>query len=94
MEYLKAMSDTIGNINSVDIEYSDVSETSEVEEELLPNNTNTCAVCLNHRVETWIFLPCRHANCCTGCSKQIEELGLPCPVCRTPIENSFQIYTS
>ena len=95
MEYLQAISDTIGKMNAVSTEYFDISEDSEVEEELSPNNeVNKCVVCLNPRTATWIFLPCRHANCCTVCSKQIKDLGQPCPVCRSLIEYSFQIYTS
>ena len=59
-----------------------------------PTHVNICVVCLNPRTTTWLFLPCKHANCCTTCSEQIQELGQPCPICRTPIENSFQIYSS
>ena len=93
-QYLKAISHTIGNLGKISITYSDYSDVSETEEELPPNNNNKCVVCLTHRTTTWIFLPCRHAHCCTECTRIIEESGRLCPICRSPIENSFQIFTN
>ena len=46
LEYLKAISNTIGKVNTVETEYSDISEESEVEEELSANEVNICAVIL------------------------------------------------
>ena len=42
-------------------EYSDISEESEVEEELHANEENFCCACLNPPTTTRIFLPCGHA---------------------------------
>ena len=93
-QYLKAISHTIGNITcETSTLVSNDSEDSEEIIEPTPENS-ICVVCLAPRTTTWIFLPCRHANCCTECSKIIEDLEQPCPVCRTVIENRFQIYTS
>ena len=50
-----------------------------------------CVVCLRIRNETWIFMPCRHANCCAGCGQTLVDLGQQCPVCRSTIETRFQI---
>ena len=94
-QYLNAMSNTIGGAVTLEtgIEFSNTndSDTSEDESE----NTvveNICVVCLLPRTTTWIFLPCKHANCCAACSYRIEELNQTCPVCRVPIINRFQIY--
>ena len=95
MEYVQAISHTIGNISIEDSYNSSDSEFSEGES---PNDVhtqaNSCVVCLSPRATTWIFMPCRHANCCSSCSQQIIELGQPCPVCRANIETRFQIFTS
>ena len=96
-EFLRAISHTVGHIKA------DITEDSEEESEE-SNNTdesekviqsrNICVVCLSVRTATWIFMPCRHANCCTKCSVRICELGQPCPECRSEIENRFQIFTN
>ena len=94
MEFIKAISHTIGNINLQDTNYSSDYESSDEENVEATREMNTCVVCLEPRTATWIFMPCRHANCCTGCSQTIEEQGHPCPVCRSTIESRFQIFTS
>ena len=61
--------------------------------EIATNNSNPiCVVCLQPRQSTWIFLPCRHANCCGDCSRMIEQLEQSCPTCRTPIDSRLQIF--
>ena len=72
---------------------SDDSDESEGQEQgSVLENQNLCAVCLNVREVTWLFLPCKHANCCTQCSNTITELAQTCPTCRAPILDKFQIY--
>ena len=90
-EYFNAISQTIGTISPLEKELSDCSDESEVEVESGSVNNN-CGVCLTSRGTTWVFIPCRNALCCSECSKKIQELGKPCPVCRSPIDSSFQIY--
>ena len=48
---MKGISSTIGKINTVEIEYSDISEESETEESLF-NDVNKCVVCLNYLTAT------------------------------------------
>ena len=95
MEYVQAISHTIGKISIEDSYHSSDSEYSDNES---PNQAlyqgNSCVVCLSPRVTTWVFMPCRHANCCSSCSQQIVDLGQPCPICRSIIETRFQIFTS
>ena len=102
-EYLEAISNTIGkNVNDFaypeDCNYSDNSEdfsnsdNSEVEDNSESTRSHNCVICLSPRTSTWIFLPCRHANCCGECSDKIEELGQTCPTCRSSIVDKFQIY--
>ena len=87
------MSNTIGGAVTLEtgIEFSDTNEsdTSNNESE---NTENICVVCLLSPTTTWIFLPCKHANCCAACSYRKKELNQTCPVCRVPIINRFQIY--
>lgn len=73
---------------------SEKSSDSEDESEEVVRSGNSCVVCLSVRTTTWIFMPCRHANCCTECSARIYALGQSCPECRSEIENSFQIFTN
>ena len=84
----------IGNIKSQ--EYISLSDSEYSDEENVEptGEINKCFICLTLRTETLIFMPCRHANCCTKCSQTIEELGHPCPVCCSIIESCFQIFTS
>ncbi|KAI6649986.1 hypothetical protein LOD99_6350 [Oopsacas minuta] len=88
------MSITIGG-TFTEIEFSDTdeSDTSDNESEN-PVVENICVICLMPRTTTWIFLPCKHANCCAACSKRIEELNQTHPVCRAPIISRFQIMLS
>ena len=92
LEFIQVIGHTIGKIN----EYTDLQQdtTSESEDEDGDSSENVCVVCLLPRLTTWIFMPCRHANCCADCSEQLEESRQPSPVCRSPIENSFQIFTN
>ena len=93
-EYLKAISHTIGRINTNANGLSDDSEYSDDEVTSTPGEENKCVVCLESRNATCIFLPCRHANCCPGCSQRIKDLGQSCPTCRSNIQDMFQIFTN
>ena len=93
-EFIQAISHTIGQISADNAEDNLSSNDSEDENEEIVFARNVCVVCLSPRTITWIFMPCRHANCCTECSERIYELGQPCPVCRTEIDNRFQIFTN
>ena len=75
----------------IELSDTDESETSDNESEIQVVE-NICVVCLRPRTPTWVFLPCKHANCCAECSERIEELNQTCPVCRSPIISRFQIY--
>ena len=91
-EFIQAISHTVGNINAgIITDTILLSSDSEDESEEIVLSGNSCVVCLSIRTETWIFMPCRHANCCAECSARILELGQPCPVCRSEIDNRFQI---
>ena len=95
MEYVQAISHTIGNISIEDSYHSSDSEFSDdASPNQVLNQANSCVVCLSPRATTWIFMPCRHASCCSSCSQQIIELEQPCPICRSNIETRFQIFTS
>ena len=90
-QFLKAISHTIGNsysfssLTSSDTEYSD-NESDETPDE------NKCIVCLEPRTDTWIFMPSRHAGCCTVCSQTIQNLIQSFPICRSNIQNMFEIF--
>ena len=91
-EFLQTISQTIGKIKTHDIYLSSDSENSEDEDDEIDPSENKCAVCLLPRTTTWVFMPCRHAHCCKECSERLEELGQPCPVCRSSIQSIFQIF--
>lgn len=96
--YLQAISNTIGNIyTDINNPLSD-SESSgdKTSEDTTVGTTveNSCVVCLSPRTPTWLFLPHRHANCCSNCNQQIKELGQTCPVCRSAIDSRLQIFTN
>ena len=81
MEYVQTISHTIGNIAIDDSYHSSDSEFSDDESpNQVLNQANSCVVCLSPRATTWIFMPCRHASCCSSCSQQIIEMGQPCPI--------------
>ena len=91
-QYLKAISHTIGRVNTdINIPSSE-SEDSDEEDTLVEENK--CVVCVESRNSTWIFLPCRHANCCPDCSQRIHVLGQSCPTCRANIDEMFPIFTN
>ena len=59
LEFLKAISHTIGNVVST----QDVSSSSSEDEGVIvdtPTMGNHCIVCLVPRLVTWVFMPCRH----------------------------------
>ena len=70
------------------------SDSSDINEESEPDRiqTNQCAVCPQPGSSTWLFMPCKHANCCTYCSDRIEQLKQSCPTCRSEIEDKIQIF--
>ena len=45
-----------------------------------------CIICCSERRNT-IFLPCKHACCCTKCGSEIKYRFKPCPICKTPIDD-------
>ena len=89
-QYLQTISHTVGSVVTVETEFSDVESESESENDLNEISDNMCVVCLAVRTTTWLFLPCRHANCCSACSERIEELELRCPVCRAQSKADFR----
>ena len=102
LQFVQSMANSLENFTNepdnilTDVSDASLSDVCEVCE--LNNNTDTshtnnaCVVCLQIRTNTWIFLPCRHANCCGPCNEMLEQQELPCPTCRATIENRFQIY--
>ena len=95
LQYLHSMAHTVGSFPYVQLDTSDFSETSDdetVSTDDVPPHANICVVCLCRLTITWIFMPCRHANCCSRCSETIEVLQHPCPVCRAPIESRLEIF--
>ena len=94
LQFLESICFTIGNIRAPDNLALSDTEYSDEEDNTHSNSDNCCVVCLSPRTRTWIFMPCKHANCCTDCSNTIEELGQPCPVCRSSIQSRFEIYTN
>ena len=93
-EFLQAISYTIGNIKTQNNPSESDTEYSGEEDNELVSMESVCVVCLLPRTSTWIFMPCRHANYCGDCSHTIEELGQPCPVCRSVIQSRFEIFTN
>ena len=74
------------------ISISDNSDESDNEEAgTVLGDQNLCVICLNVREATWLFLPCKHANCCTQCSNSITELGQTCPTCSRQLPNIFKL---
>ena len=51
-----------------------------------------CAVCLAPRERTICFRPCNHAQVCASCSSVMESMGSPCPICRVPVQERFEIF--
>ena len=51
------------------------------------NNSDSylCSICLLERRDT-VFLPCRHAQFCKGCSTKWLETKTDCPICRNNVE--------
>ena len=75
------------------ISISDITDESNKEEEGQESPVrNLCIVCLTEREATWLFLLCKHANCCTDCSNIITETAQTCPTCRAAIVDKIQIF--
>ena len=78
-EYLRVISrslkDTVSLQDSSVICVSDDSEDENDQEDPLiqPDTQNICAICLAPRDATWLFFPCKHANCCTHCTNTVME---------------------
>ena len=73
IQFLERISCYIGNATSVeDTIISDDSDMLEEPESFDSIEMNKCVVCQQTRSTTWVFMPCRHANCCTQCSDSIH----------------------
>ena len=97
LQYFNSIESTLGNVNYLeepDLSDSDISNDSDssVETELEVRNSE-CVVCLQRRDTTYLFLPCRHANCCKNCSDMLEQQDQRCPTCRTKIDSRLQIFS-
>lgn len=54
----------------------------------------SCSICFDADVGV-VFRPCGHLVCCPTCAIEIQSKHSPlCPVCRTHIEDTIQIYFS
>ncbi|EGR33735.1 hypothetical protein IMG5_041730 [Ichthyophthirius multifiliis] len=53
----------------------------------IPNMVQWCVICCENERNV-VFIPCRHNCTCIQCSKNIQE----CPICRTQIRDTVQIY--
>ena len=84
---------TVGNIKTQDILPSSESEFSEDEGDQNTNTEPVCVMCLCQRNNTWVLIPCRHANFCGYCNERIVTHGQNCPVCRN-IETRLEIFTN
>ena len=100
IEYLKAISCTVGSLSGVTLEHyiSDEEEVmTHIGEPVMDtriDHKNLCVVCLIPRQNTWIFMPCKHAICCGDCWTTIQELEQSCPIFRSVIGYAFQIFTT
>lgn len=50
-----------------------------------------CVICLEHP-KCVLLLPCKHVCMCLECARELRYYNGLCPVCRSDIENSMQIY--
>ena len=95
LQYLAAITRTIAtsSILSLETQLSDISDDDDDngDDDEITVNQGICTVCRGPRIETWIFMPCRHATFCTTCNNTIEELDQSCLLCRCRIESRFQI---
>ena len=66
MEYFQSISHKIGNISK-----EDNFKLFRISHDESPNQADSYVVCLSPRAKTWIFMPCRHATCCSSFSQQI-----------------------
>ena len=89
----KSLKDSISLPESSVICVSDESDENDHEEPLLQSeNPSLFVICLNTRDATWLFMPCKHAICCTLCANTIMETVKSCPTCRSQITEKIQIY--
>ena len=89
--------ESVTNDSELPEAYDELESNDEPESDDEPEHTHqnpVCVVCLQERSQTWIFLPCRHVNCCGSCNETLEEQEQSCPTCRSLIEQRFQIYTN
>ena len=50
-----------------------------------------CSVCYDLPIRT-AFVGCGHMVCCTRCALEFKDKGLPCPICRTSIQNVIRLF--
>ena len=96
LQYLQNVSHSLSDTNHVEKPtLSDITDDSEYSDETEIEVRNpVCVVCLQIRDVTYLFLPCRHANCCQNCSELLEQLNQPCPTCRTSIESRLRFFNN
>lgn len=71
-------------------------ENSQSAESAPPENTvPLCIVCLDSPVNaTLVHGESGHSCCCLDCATEIKSRGMPCPVCRAPVDLAIRNYTS
>ena len=56
------------------------------------NNRWLCVVCMEEE-KVVALLPCRHMCMCAACTMSIMASSKQCPVCRTAISDSYEMFT-
>ncbi len=74
--------------SSLELEYDD-SKKSLIEENERLKDEQSCRVCYNEESNI-LFLPCRHLVTCPTCAAAVAS----CPVCRSPIDATVQVFKS
>ena len=94
IDFIAALRTTIDSIQVKDNEFDDNesfdNDYSGDSEQVL--STEVCCVCLLPRENTICFRPCWHARVCSRCDQVLKDSSLPCPVCRSIIQDRFEIY--
>ena len=85
---------TKGNDNN-DNNNDDIDDNNEKEKETkgqksIVNDEHCCCICLFDSINT-VLIPCGHACLCKGCVQQYDKT-LGCPICRTKIENIYDLF--
>jgi len=85
--------DAASDVDRGDVQQSDTPSMSAITDTAVSAPVDNCEVCLVAPMDPRIALvPCGHRRFCGPCAEEVQNRGLCCPMCRSPIQMLLRLF--